>query len=129
MSEIVTTGAPCPVGLYPHARRVGNLVFLSGIGSRDPVTNAISTDFREECRTVFRNVRAVLEGAGATWEDMVDVTVYLTRMEQDFAVYNEEYAAAFAAVRPARTTVGVSCLPTPIHIELKVIAALPEGKG
>jgi 2-aminomuconate deaminase len=129
MTEIVAAGAPRPVGLYPHARRVGNLLFLSGIGSRDPATNAIPSDFREECRSVFSNVRAVLEASGARWEDMVDVTVYLTRMEQDFGIYNEEYAAAFASVRPARTTVGVSSLPTPIRIELKVVAALPEGKG
>jgi 2-aminomuconate deaminase len=124
MSEIVASSAPRPVGLYPHARRVGNLLFLSGLGPRDPATNAIPTTFREECHAVFRNVRAVLEASGATWDDIVDVTVFLTNMKEDFATYNEVYAEHFASNRPARTTVGVVSLPTPIRIELKVIAYL-----
>ncbi|MBY0232293.1 MAG: RidA family protein [Gemmataceae bacterium] len=124
MSEITAPAAPKPVGLYPHARRAGDLLFLSGIGPRDPATDAIPADFREECRACFRNVRLVLEASGARWEDMVDVTVYLTRMAEDFAAYNEEYAAAFATARPARTTLGISALPTPIHIELKVVAVI-----
>jgi 2-aminomuconate deaminase len=139
MSEVVSGGAPKPVGLYPHARRVGNLLFLSGLGPRDPATNSvpgnivdesgqvIGHDIRAQCHSVFRNVRTVLESAGARWEDIVDVTVFLTDMEADFAVYNEVYAAYFAENRPTRTTVGISRLPTPIHIELKVIAVLPEG--
>jgi 2-aminomuconate deaminase len=139
MSEIISGHAPKPVGVYPHARRVGNLLFLSGLGPRDPDTNAVpgnvvdeagqvvGHDIRSQCHSVFRNVRTVLESAGARWEDIVDVTVFLTDMEADFAVYNEVYAAYFAENRPTRTTVGISRLPTPIHIELKVIAVLPEG--
>lgn len=128
MSEIVAAGAPRPVGLYPHARRVGNLLFLSGLGPRDPATNAIPATFREECHAAFRNVKAVLEASGAAWEDIVDVTVFLTNMKEDFATYNEVYAEHFAGNRPARTTVGVVSLPTAIRIELKVIAALPEAR-
>lgn len=140
MSETTSGRAPKPVGLYPHARRVGNLLFLSGLGPRDPATNAvpgnvlddvgrvIDHDIRAQCHSVFRNVRTVLEDAGASWEDIVDVTVFLTHMERDFAAYNEVYAMYFSTNRPARTTVGVSRLPTPIAIELKVIAALPDGK-
>lgn len=139
MSETTSGRAPRPVGLYPHARRVGGLLFLSGLGPRDPATDAvpgnvlddqgrvIAHDIRAQCHSVFRNVRAVLEDAGASWEDIVDVTVFLTDMERDFAAYNEVYAQYFVANRPARTTVGVSRLPTPIAIELKVIAALPDG--
>ena len=141
MSDPITSGrAPRPVGTYPHARRVGQLLFLSGLGPRDPATNTVpgnvldaqgqvvSHDIRAQCHAVFRNVRAVLEDAGASWEDIVDVTVFLTDLERDFAAYNEVYAEYFAASRPTRTTVGVSRLPTPIAIELKVIAALPDGK-
>ena len=130
-------GAPAPVGAYPHARRVGALLFLSGIGPRDPVTNAIpgnvldadgtlvSYDIEAQCRQVFANVRAVLEGSGARFEDLVDVTVYLTDMARDFATYNRLYAEAFAGVDACRTTVEINALPTPIAIELKCIAALP----
>lgn len=140
MSEITASAAPKPVGLYPHARRAGNLLFLSGLGPRDPATNAvpgnvtddqgqvIGHDIRAQCHAVFRNVRTVLEQAGARWEDVVDVTVFLTHLEQDFAAYNEVYSSYFKDNRPARTTVGVSRLPTPIAIELKVIAVLPEGR-
>lgn len=131
--------APRPVGLYPHARRVGELLFLSGLGPRDPATNQIpgnvvdgqgrvvSHDIRAQCHAVFRNVRAVLEDAGASWDDIVDVTVYLTDMENDFAAYNELWAEYFAKNRPTRTTVGVSALPTPIAIELKVVALRGAG--
>ncbi len=128
MSEIIAGGAPRPVGLYPHARRVGDLLFLSGLGPRDPATNAIPATFREECHAVFRNVRTVLEAAGARWDDIVDVTVFLTDMKTDFTTYNEVYAEYFAANRPTRTTVGVVALPTAIRIELKVIANL-QGSG
>ncbi|HEY4291630.1 RidA family protein [Luteibacter sp.] len=129
-------GAPAPVGAYPHARRVGQLLFLSGIGPREPATNAIpgnvmdaqgnllSYDIEAQCRQVFANVRAVLEASGARFEDLVDVTVYLTDMAHDFAVYNQLYAEAFAGVDACRTTVEVNALPTPIAIELKCIAAL-----
>jgi 2-aminomuconate deaminase len=128
MSEIIAGSAPRPVGLYPHARRVGDLLFLSGLGPRDPVTNAIPATFREECHAVFRNVRAVLEAAGASWADIVDVTVFLTNMKDDFATYNEVYAEYFAENRPTRTTVGVVALPTAIRIELKVLAHVPGPK-
>jgi 2-aminomuconate deaminase len=137
--DIVSGRAPRPVGLYPHARRVGNLLFLSGLGPRDPATNqvpgnvcddagrVVAHDIRAQCHSVFRNVRTVLEDAGASWDDIVDVTVFLTHMEQDFALYNEVYAEYFSTNRPTRTTVEVSRLPTPIAIELKVIAAARDG--
>lgn len=132
--------APRPVGSYPHARRVGNLLFLSGIGPRDPASNAIvgnvhdadgrllSYDIDVQTRAVFANVRAVLEASGARWGDLVDVTVYLTDMEADFARYNVVWAEYFPDIdsAPCRTTVGISALPTPIAIELKCIAALKE---
>jgi 2-aminomuconate deaminase len=137
----VTSKAPRPVGAYVHARRVGNLLFLSGLGPRDPVTNeipgnvyddqgkVIAHDVRAQCHAVFRNVRTVLEEAGAFWDDIVDVTVFLTDMAGDFKAYNEVYAEYFSANRPARTTVGVTALPTPIAVELKVIAELRERQG
>ncbi len=129
--------APAPVGAYPHARKVGNLLFLSGIGPRDPQTNDIpglqlsstgnytAFDFEQQCHAVFKNVRAVLEASGARWEDLVDVTVFLVNMERDFHTYNRVYAQYFKENQPCRTTVGISALPTPIAIELKCIAVLP----
>jgi 2-aminomuconate deaminase len=135
---IRTSNAPAPVGAYPHARRVGNLLFLSGVGPRTPGSNEIpgnvhdadkrliSYDFEAQCRQVFANVRAVLEAAGARWEDLVDVTVYLTDMQRDFATYNRLYAEHFTTAQPCRTTLGITALPTPIAIELKCVAAL-EG--
>ncbi|AHX12448.1 2-aminomuconate deaminase [Dyella jiangningensis] len=139
MSEIVRTSkAPTPVGAYPHARRVGDLLFLSGVGPRRPDDNAIPGnvydaqgklvryDIEAQCRQVFANVRAVLEASGADWEDLVDVTVFLTDMARDFPVYNRLYAEHFAGVDACRTTVGITALPTPIAIELKCIAALPK---
>ena len=139
MSEpIHATGAPAPVGAYPHARRVGDLLFLSGVGPRQPGSNAIpgnvhdadgrltAYDIEAQCRQVFANVRAVLEASGARWEDLVDVTVFLTDMARDFAAYNRVYAEYFrdAATAPCRTTLGITALPTPIAIELKCIATL-----
>jgi 2-aminomuconate deaminase len=139
MSDIIRSGlAPKPVGAYPHARRVGNLLFLSGVGPRDPATNAIignvydvdgcllSYDIEAQCRAVFANVRTILEASGARWEDLVDVTVFLTDIERDFAAYNRIYAEYFAAAQPCRTTLGITALPTPIAIELKCIAALGD---
>lgn len=137
-SIIIQDRAPTPVGLYPHARRVGNLLFLSGIGPRDPDTDAVSGDVHDQdgnlvcynieaqCRAVFRNVRAVLEAAGAAWDDLVDVTIYLTDLPRDFRIYNEIWAEYFpdASRAPCRTTVGVSWLPTPIAVEAKCIAVL-----
>lgn len=134
---IRTDAAPAPVGAYPHARRVGDLLFLSGVGPRQPVSNTIpgnvcdaggqlvSYDFEAQCRQVFANVRAVLEASGAGWTDLVDITVFLTDMQRDFATYNRLYAEYFAGVDACRTTLGISTLPTPIAIELKCIAALP----
>ena len=136
MSGIRTDAAPAPVGAYPHARRVGDLLFLSGVGSREPGTNAIpgnrydadgtlvGYDIEAQCRQVFANVRAVLEASGARWEDLVDVTVYLTDMASDFARYNALYAEYFAGVDACRTTLGITALPTPIAIELKCVAFL-----
>ena len=139
MNEPVrTTGAPAPVGAYPHARRVGQLLFLSGVGPRTPESNEIpgnvydserrliGYDIEAQCRQVFANVRAVLEASGARWEDLVDVTVFLTDMTRDFAAYNRIYAEYFRdpATAPCRTTLGITALPTPIAIELKCIAVL-----
>ena len=137
MSNVVRTdAAPAPVGAYPHARRVGNLLFLSGVGPRQPGTNAIpgnvhdgdgklfAYDIEAQCRQVFANVRAVLEASGARWEDLVDVTVFLTDMARDFATYNRLYAEHFAGVDACRTTLGITALPTPIAIELKCVARL-----
>lgn len=140
MSNAVRTDtAPAPVGAYPHARRVGNLLFLSGVGPREPGTNRIpgnvhdaqgnvvGYDIEQQCRQVFANVRAVLEASGAHWEDLVDVTVFLTDMARDFPVYNRLYAEYFQGVDACRTTLGITALPTPIAIELKCVAALPAS--
>lgn len=128
--------APEPVGLYPHARRVGNMLFLSGVGPRERGTKVIpgvelneageivSHDIETQCRSVFQNVRYILEDAGSSWDNIIDVTVFLTNMKDDFAVYNRVYAEYFANSRPCRTTVEVNALPTPIAIELKVIAII-----
>ena len=138
-SDFVTLRAPKPVGPYPHAKRVGNLLFLSGLGPRDPQTNVvpgnvtdaagnlISYDIPAQCHSVFRNIRTVLDDAGSSWDNIVDVTVFLTNMKDDFATYNRIYAEYFATNQPTRTTVEVSRLPTPIAIELKVIATTPES--
>lgn len=139
MSEelINSSKAPEPVGLYPHARRVGNLLFLSGVGPRERGTKKIpgvelndageivSYDIETQCRSVFQNVRYIVEEAGSSWEQIVDVTVYLTNMKDDFATYNRLYAEYFADNQPCRTTLEINCLPTPIAIELKVIAMCP----
>lgn len=133
-----TDTAPAPVGVYPHARRVGDLLFLSGIGPRTPGTNAVPGnvygaggrlarhDIAAQTRQVFANVRAVLESAGARWDDLIDVTVFLTDMRGDFQRYNAVWAEHFpdAARAPCRTTVGITALPTPIAIELKCVARL-----
>lgn len=134
--EFESSRAPEPVGLYPHARRVGNLLFLSGVGPRERGTKAIpgvelndageivSYDIEAQCRSVFRNVRYILEDAGSSWEKIVDVTVFLTNMKDDFAAYNRLYAEHFKDNRPCRTTVEINALPTPIAIELKVVATI-----
>jgi 2-aminomuconate deaminase len=134
--RIESQKAPEPVGVYPHARRVGNLLFLSGVGPRqrstkvipgvtlDAAGKVVAYDIAAQCRSVFANVRAILEEAGSRWENLVDVTVYLTNMKGDFPTYNQLWAEYFADTRPCRTTVEVNCLPTPIAIELKCIATI-----
>lgn len=141
MNDVIHAAtAPKPVGVYPHARRMGNLLFLSGIGPRDPLTNAIPGnemyadgrvrryDIEAQARAVFANVRVVLEASGARWDDLVDVTVYLTDMLRDFRIYNAIWAEYFPdpATAPCRTTVGITALPTPIAIELKCVAVLKD---
>ena len=128
--------APKPVGAYPHARKVGNLLFLSGVGPRKPnskkipgvvtdkVGKIISHDIEAQCHSVFENVRIILEEAGSNWNNLVDVTVFLTDMSKDFDIYNRIYAEYFKDNQPCRTTVEVSSLPTPIAIELKCIAII-----
>jgi 2-aminomuconate deaminase len=140
MSEsFESSRAPEPVGAFPHAKRVGDLLFLSGIGPRvrgskeipgvtlDPGGKIVSYDIAVQCRAVFENVRLVLEDAGAAWTDIVDVTVFLTNMKNDFPIYNKLYAEHFAGPgkpNPTRTTIEIISLPTPIAIEMKVIATL-----
>ena len=128
--------APEPVGVYPHATRVGNLLFLSGVGPRvrdereipgvtlDASGDIASYDIEAQCHSVFQNVRYIIEDAGSSWENIVDVTVFLTNMKADFHAYNRLYAEYFADNRPCRTTVEVNALPSPIAIELKVIATI-----
>lgn len=132
--------APEPVGLYPHARRVGELLFLSGIGPRKRGSREIpgvvlaadgtveSYDIEAQCHSVFANVRAVLEDTGSRWENLIDVTVYLTDMRRDFATYNRLWAEYFKENPPCRTTVEINRLPTPIAIELKCVATLSADK-
>jgi 2-aminomuconate deaminase len=137
---IHTETAPKPVGAYPHARRVGNLLFLSGVGPRIAGSNAgdtsvpglemdkngnfISFDFDAQCRNVFDNVKNILIASGSKWENLVDVTVFLVNMKRDFHVYNRLYAEYFKDAQPCRTTVEINSLPTPIAIELKCIATI-----
>lgn len=128
--------APEPVGLYPHARKVGNLLFLSGVGPRkrgskeipgvtlDDEGNITAYDIEAQCHSVFQNVGHILEGSGSSWDRLVDVTVFLTNMKDDFKTYNRIYAEYFKDNQPCRTTVEISSLPTPIAIELKCIATI-----
>ena len=133
--KITTNKAPKPVGLYPHARRVGNLLFLSGIGPRtvndeipglqlDKNGNFITFDFEAQCRNVFDNVKIVLEESGSSWDKLVDVTVFLVNMKRDFNTYNKVYAEYFKDAQPCRTTLEINSLPTPIAIEIKCIATI-----
>ncbi len=134
--KIDSQRAPEPVGLYPHARKVGNLLFLSGVGPRSRGTKEIPGvtldeqgnikryDIEAQCRSVFNNVKLILEDAGSGWDKIVDVTVFLTNMKDDFKRYNKIYAEYFRENQPCRTTVEINCLPTPIAIELKVIATM-----
>jgi 2-aminomuconate deaminase len=137
---IRTSKAPDPVGAYPHARRHGDLLFLSGVGPREAGTNAIpggpirdaegnpqDYDIVAQTESVIANVEAVLEACGATLEDVIDVTAFLVDMDRDFAGYNEVYAKHFTSVQAARTTIAIRALPTPIAVEFKVVAKAPEG--
>lgn len=138
MSIIMSPRGPKPVGAYPHARRVGNLLFISGMGPRrrdDVQIPGVTLDDRGEIesydvaiqtKAVFDNIRFILEDAGSRWENIVDVTVFLTNIKEDFATFNALYAEHFGEIRPARTTVQVQALPTPIAVELKVIATIDE---
>lgn len=128
--------APEPVGSYPHARQHGRLLFLSGVGPRERGTKKIpgveldengdieSYDIATQCRSVFNNVRTIVEESGSSWDKVIDVTVFLTNMKDDFKTYNKIYAEYFADNQPCRTTLEINCLPTPIAIELKVIATI-----
>ena len=134
--KLNSSRAPEPVGLYPHARRVGNLLFLSGVGPREKGSKKIHGvelneageieryDIEIQCKSVFNNVRYILEDCGSSWDKIVDVTVFLTNMKDDFKVYNRIYAEYFKENLPCRTTIEINCLPTPIAIELKVIATI-----
>lgn len=127
---------PEPVGAYPHARRVGNLLFVSGIGPRKRGQKGIpgvtmnergevtGYDIRAQCVSVFENIRVIVEDAGSSWDRIVDVHAFLTDMARDFKAYNEVYAEWFGSVKPTRTTVEVTALPTQINVELKVIATI-----
>ena len=132
----MTSQAPEPVGLYPHTRRVGNLLFLSGVGPRErgkkeirgvvlgPDGSVEQYDIEAQCHQVFKNVKIILEEAGLSWNQLVDITVFLTNMKKDFPIYNQIYAQYFKDSQPCRTTVEISALPTPIAIELKCIAEI-----
>jgi 2-aminomuconate deaminase len=134
--RINSSKAPEPVGAYPHARKVGNLLFLSGVGPRERGTkkipgveldengNIISYDIETQCNSVFQNIKYILEDAGSSWDNIVDVQVFLTNMKDDFKTYNRVYAEWFKDNQPCRTTIEINCLPTPIAIELKVIATV-----
>ena len=136
IKKIESIKAPEPVGNYPHARKVGDLLFLSGVGPRKPGTkvipgvmvdgqgNALGHDIEIQCHSVFENVKIILEEAGSSWGNLVDVTVFLTNMKRDFETYNRIYAEYFKDNQPCRTTVEVTSLPTPIAIELKCIATV-----
>jgi 2-aminomuconate deaminase len=135
-NAISSDKAPEPVGAYPHARKVGSLLFLSGVGPRqrgskeipgvtlDVNGNIVTYDIATQCHSVFNNVKLILEASGSKWENMVDVTVFLTNMKGDFATFNRIYAEYFKENQPCRTTVEINSLPTPIAIELKCIATV-----
>jgi len=136
-TSIISSTAPEPVGAYPHARKAGNLLFLSGVGPRQKgkkeipgvTLNAegkiVAYDIEAQCHSVFQNVKTILEDSGANWESLVDVTVYLTNMKDDFPIYNRLWKEYFGKNPPCRTTLEINCLPTPIAIELKCIAVMP----
>ncbi len=140
--DIRSTKAAEPVGAYPHARRVGNLLFLAGLGPRrrgskdipgvqlDDAGRVIDYDIEAQVRACFENVRIVLEEAGSKWENIVDVLVFLTDMPRDFATFNRIWAEYFppGPTQPTRTTIAITALPqagnAPINFEVKVIATV-----
>ena len=137
--QLFSSRAPEPVGAYPHAKRIGKLLFLSGVGPRkrgskaipgvtlDDNGNITSYDIEAQCRSCFNNVRVILEDAGSSWDRIVDVLVFLTNMKDDFETYNAMYAQYFAGSgkpNPTRTTIEITALPTPIAVEVKVIATI-----
>ena len=134
--KINSNRAPQAVGLYPHARKVGNLLFLSGVGPRrvgqtdipgvslDQKGKILDYNIEKQCHSVFKNVRYILEDSGSSWQNIIDVQVFLTNMEDDFKTYNKIYAEYFKDNQPCRTTIEIKSLPTPIAIELKVIATI-----
>ena len=136
MNKIKSQNAPEPVGSYPHARQVENFLFLSGVGPRergkkeipgvelDENGKIISYDIEVQCHSVFNNVKMILEDAGSNWDKLIDVTVFLTNMKDDFIKYNQLYSEYFKENQPCRTTVEITSLPTPIAIELKCIAII-----
>ena len=136
INKFNSKNAPEPVGLYPHARKIGDLLFLSGVGPRergkkeipgvelDDKGKILSYDIEAQCHSVFFNVKAILEDSGTAWENLIDITVFLTNMKDDFQTYNRIYAEYFIDNQPCRTTVEINCLPTPIAIELKCIATI-----
>ena len=136
--KIISSQAPEPVGSYPHARKVGDLLFLSGVGPRHKGTKVIPgvtldahgniSDYciEAQCHSVFANVKTILKASGSSWRQLVDVQVFLTNMKDDFKIYNKIYAQYFADNQPCRTTVEINCLPTPIAIELKCIATIED---
>ena len=138
MTGIRSDNAPKPVGLYPHSRRVGNLLFLSGIGPRraqddsipglelDSCGNIVKYDIELECHSVFKNIKSILDDSGSSWDNIIDVTVFLTNMKDDFDAFNKIYSKYFKNNQPTRTTVEVLSLPTPIAIELKCIAVIGD---
>ncbi|MEC8276252.1 MAG: Rid family hydrolase [Myxococcota bacterium] len=140
-SDVVvsTSAAPKPVGAYPHARRVGNLLYLSGVGPRQPGTDAIpggpiknangplDYDAAAQTRAVIENIKIILEASGASLSDIVDVTAFLIDMDRDFKSYNAVYAEYFTPIQATRTTIAIRALPTPIAVEFKVIAVLPDA--
>jgi len=135
-NSINSSFAPEPVGSYPHAKRLGNLLFLSGVGPRergskkipgvelDEKGNIISYDIAVQCHSVFKNVKYILEEAGSSWDKLMDVTVFLTNMKDDFSIYNKLWSEYFKENQPCRTTIEIKSLPTPIAIELKCIAEI-----
>ena len=136
LDKIESKNAPEPVGLYPHARKVGNFLFLSGVGPRergkkeipgvelDGSGEIISYDIEVQCHSVFKNVRSILEDAGSSWNQLVDITIFLTNMKVDFPTFNRLYGEYFKTNQPCRTTIEIKSLPTPIAIELKCIATI-----